>query len=240
MFVRLLAERFWAFTSRQRMLMAGFVSAAVAIATEPSAGVLTLVVRVSLWLVLSVLLMRTFEIAHPAPFNSRAVIAYLPVGCAPVAFELSKVFAPHAVLSGSLDDFFSAAASLLGLLLISLVVETRRVAPYDKWLLALRGWWVMFIVLGILYALAGLTPGHSRKALRQDYEWVWAGLAGAVAALTVVMWRDPTARHEVRDPHAGAHHPNNWTPVKARIIETTTVSTATTTATRTQERSTKA
>ncbi len=50
------------------------------------------------------------------------------------------------------------------------------------------------IIVGILYALAGLTPGQSHKAQARNYETVWAGLAGAVVALTVVMWREPVAR----------------------------------------------
>lgn len=53
-----------------------------------------------------------------------------------------------------------------------------------------------FIIVGMLFALLGLTPG--RRSQKSDYAYVWAGLVGAVVALTVVMWRDPTGRPGAR------------------------------------------
>jgi hypothetical protein len=84
---------------------------------------------------------RTFEAARGAVPDRRALIAYLPLGCASLAYFVAKTTADHAT-SGSLDSFFGAAASLLGLLLVSVVIEARRTAARDPWLRALRGWWV--------------------------------------------------------------------------------------------------
>jgi hypothetical protein len=215
------------------MSAAGVILATAVVVANPPNSFLTFVIRASLWLVAGVLLMRTFETARGAPANSWALVAYLPLGCASVALEFAEVLAPHAVRSGSLDGFFDAAASLLGLLFVAMVVEARQLAPYDKWLRAMRGWWAMFIILGILYALAGLTPTHSTETLRQDYAWVWAGLAGAVASLAVVMWREPQTQHSPRIQRSSRDVPINSTPTKPRADRAET-------ATRTPGRSTKA
>jgi hypothetical protein len=113
--------------------------------------------------VAAVLVERTLEAARGAESDRQGLIAYLPLGCAGLAYLVAKTTADHTT-SGSLDSFFGAAASLLGLLLVSVVIEARRAAACDRWLRALRGWWVGFIIVGILYTLAGLTPGQSRKA----------------------------------------------------------------------------
>jgi len=175
------------------MLTVGSVAAVTAAALNASEGVIGIVVSACFWGVFGVLIERTFEVARGAVPDRRALIAYLPLGCASLAYFVAKTTADHAT-SGSLDSFFGAAASLLGLLLVSVVIEARRTAASDPWLRALRGWWVGFIIVGILYALAGLTPGQSSKAQARNYETVWAGLAGAVVALTVVMWREPVER----------------------------------------------
>jgi len=186
-------DRFLGPTPSQRMLTVGSVAAVTAAALNASEGVIGIVVSACFWGVFGVLIERTFEVARGAVPDRRALIAYLPLGCASLAYFVAKTTADHAT-SGSLDSFFGAAASLLGLLLVSVVIEARRTAASDPWLRALRGWWVGFIIVGILYALAGLTPGQSSKAQARNYETVWAGLAGAVVALTVVMWREPVER----------------------------------------------
>jgi hypothetical protein len=194
---------FFGFTPCQRMLAVGFSAAAIAAALNASDGVIGIVVSACLWGVAAILIERTLEVARGATPNSRAAIAYLPLGCAALAYFVAKTTADHAT-SGSLDSFFGAAASLLGVLLVSVVIEARRAAGHDRWLRALRGWWVGFIIVGILYALAGLTPGQSRTAEEHNYQTVWAGLTGAVVALTVVMWKEPApernATHAEQEP----------------------------------------
>jgi hypothetical protein len=197
------ADRIWRLTPRQRMLSVGFLAAAIAAATAISDSAATLVIRASLWLVAAMLIERTFETARGASADGRALIAYLPLGFAGVAMFYAKMTAMHTLRSGSLDTFFEAAVSLLGLLLVSVVIEARRVAAYDQWLRALRGWWVAFIILGILYAVAGLTPGQSRTSLVGEYAMAWAGMVGAVAALAVVMWRDPSQQPDATRQEQG-------------------------------------
>jgi hypothetical protein len=174
----------------QRTLIAGVLAGTIAGTSALGDSFLTIVVRATLWSAAIALLELTFEAGRGAPLDRRAFVAYLPLACATVALWLAGVTAPHVTRSGSLNEFFATAASLLGLLLVSLIVEARRVTTRDKWLRALRSWWVGFIVLGILYALLGLAPGHSRRSEDSDYEMVWAGMVGALVALTVVMWRD--------------------------------------------------
>lgn len=193
-------HRFLGFTPCQRMLAVGFVAAAAATALHASDGVIGIVVSACFWGVAGILIERTLEVVRGATPNSRALIAYLPLGCAALAYFVANTTADHAT-SGSLDSFFGAAASLLGLLLVSVVIEARRAAAHDQWLLALRGWWVAFIIVGILYALAGLTPGQSRTAEAHNYQTVWAGLTGAVVALTVLMWKEPAPERDTT--HAG-------------------------------------
>jgi hypothetical protein len=175
------------------MLIVGSIAAVIAGALNAGNGVTDILVSACFWGVVGVLVERTFEVARGAKPDHRALIAYLPLASASLAYLVAKTTSGRAV-SGSLHSFFGAAASLLGLLLVSVVIEARRTAARDPWLRALRGWWVGFIVVGILYALAGLTPGQSPKAEARNYETVWAGLAGAVVALTVVMWREPAER----------------------------------------------
>jgi hypothetical protein len=186
-------HRFLRLTVRQRMLIVGSIAAVIAGALNAGNGVAAILVSACFWGVVGVLVERTFEVARGAKPDHRALIAYLPLASASLAYLVAKTTSGRAV-SGSLHSFFGAAASLLGLLLVSVVIEARRTAARDPWLRALRGWWVGFIVVGILYALAGLTPGQSPKAEARNYETVWAGLAGAVVALTVVMWREPAER----------------------------------------------
>jgi hypothetical protein len=180
-------------TPNRRMLIVVSIAAGTAAALNAFNGVIDIVFSACFWGVFGVLVERTFEVVRGAALGHRALIAVLPLGGASLAYSVAKTTADHAT-SGSLDSFFVAAASLLGLLLVSVVIEARRTAASDPWLRALRGWWVGFIIVGILYALAGLTPGQSPKVQARNYETVWAGLAGAVVALTVVMWREPAER----------------------------------------------
>ncbi len=184
------ADKLWRLTPRRLVWAGALATAAIAGATDPRSGIVNLVIRAVLWFVGAALFGLTLEAIRGAPVDRRAILAYVPMACASLAFFLARETAASVIRSGSLDNFFGTAASLLGLLLVSLVVEARRVATHDQWLRALRGWWVAFIVIGILYALVGLTPGQSQTAQMAHYAWVWAGLVGAVVALTVVMWRD--------------------------------------------------
>ena len=186
-------QRFLGLTVRQRMLIVGSIAAVIAGALKAGNGVTDVLVSACFWGVVGGLVERTLEAVRGAAPDRRALIAYLPLACASLAYFVAETTADHAT-SGSLDSFFGAAASLLGLLLVSVVIEARRTAARDPWLRALRGWWVGFIIVGILYALAGLTPGQSRKAEARNYQTVWAGLTGAVVALTVVMWKEPAER----------------------------------------------
>lgn len=184
------ANSIWRLTPNQRTLIVGVLTATVAATTALDDSTVTLTVRAILWFAIAVSVERTLETLRGAPLNGRAFLAYSPLVCAATALLLAEVTAPHVTRSGSLSTFFGVAASLLGALLVSLVIETRRATKRDQWVRALRGWWVGFVVLGILYALLGLAPGHSRKSEEFYYAMVWAGLVGAVAALSVVMWRD--------------------------------------------------
>ncbi len=199
-------DRVWRLTPFQRMLIAAVAVAALADAVGPSRDVLSLVVRACLWFAMAALLERTFEAVRGAPLDGRVFIAYLPLACASLAFFLAKVTAASVTRSGSLEGFFQAANGLLGLLLVSLVVEARRAATHDRWLRALRGWWVGFVIIGMLYSLLGLLPDSSRQSQKEAYAIAWMGLVGAVVALAVVMWKDPSrqsgeaaARLEVED-----------------------------------------
>jgi hypothetical protein len=222
----------WRLTPVQRTLIAGFLAAAIASASSLDDGAMVLVIRATLWFTLIALVELTFEAVRGAPLDRRAFIAYLPMASATLALFLAQATADHVTRSGPLSTFFGTAVSLLGLLLVSLVVETRRVTTKDQWLHALRGWWVGFIILGILYALLGLAPGHSRKSEQSDYAMVWAGLVGAVAALSVVMWRDSPQRPAVAVEREAVGPP--------RTPETTLATSATSTSTRTPLRSTRA
>ncbi|MGD1056480.1 MAG: hypothetical protein ABR992_03615 [Solirubrobacteraceae bacterium] len=221
-------DRIWGLTPRQRTLIVGLLAAVIAGSSAVHDGALTLIVRSALWGTAAMLIELTFEVVRGETLDRRALIAYLPVGCATVALFLAKIFAADVTRSGSLSTFFTTAASLLGLLLVSLIVEARRVTTRDRWLRALRGWWVGFIILGILYALLGLAPGHSRKSEEGDYEMVWLGMVGAIAALSVVMWRDPT-----RHPDSSGEQPTSsstwastrtWTPRAGDVSTQTPVS----------------
>jgi hypothetical protein len=186
-----IADRFWRLTPPQRMLIAAFAAAAIAAAADPFSGVIDLIVRACFLAVFAALVERTIETGHGAPLDRRAFIAYLPLACASSTFFLARETAAAVARSGSLSNFFEAVVSLLGLLLVSVVIDARRVAAYDKWLRALRGWWVAFIITGILYSLLGLLPGRSLSSEKQNYAIAWTGLVGALVALSVVMWRDP-------------------------------------------------
>lgn len=224
----------WRLTPSQRMLIAGFITAAVASATALDDSAVTLIVRATFWFAIAALIERTLEALRGAPVDGRAFVAYLPLVCAAAAWWLAEITAPHVTRSGSLSMFFAVAASLLGALLVSLVVEARRATKRDQWVRALRGWWVGFIVLGILYALLGLAPGHSRKSEGFYYEMVWAGLVGAVAALTIVMWRDSPQHSGSPAPELEPARPQQ------RIAADVLHSSATSTSTRTPVRSTPA
>jgi hypothetical protein len=184
-------DRLWRLAPYQRMLSTAVVAATVAGAAGPHYGAIDLIVRVAFWFAIASLIELTLEAIRGAPLDRRAILAYLPLAFASLAFLDARTTAAHAARSGSLNAFFAAAASLLGLLLVSVVIEARRVGARDQWLRALRGWWVAFIIIGIVYALAGLTPGESQESLKSHYALVWASLVGAVAALAAVMWRDP-------------------------------------------------
>jgi hypothetical protein len=176
-------------TPRELVWAVALTTAVIAVAADPHRGIIDLVIRAFFSFVGAALVALTLVAIRGAPVDRRAILAYLPLASAALTFYLAKLTASHVTKAGSLDPFFEAATSLLGLLLVSLVVEARRVAGHDQWLRALRGWWVAFIIVGILYALLGLTPG--RRSQQSEYGIVWAGLVGAVVALTVVMWRDP-------------------------------------------------
>jgi hypothetical protein len=148
----------------------------------------------------STMLEHTRKAAKGASADRHALIAYLPLGSASLALFFASASADRVLRAGSLDTFYDAAASLLGLLLVSVVIEARRLAVHDQWLRVVRGWWVLFIVVGIFGALWGLTPGQPMSSQANYYAWVWAGLAGAIAALLVVMWKDPQQRHPLLPP----------------------------------------
>jgi hypothetical protein len=195
-----IAGRLWRPAPRQLVWMAAAGAAMIAAAVNPRGGIVDLVIRALLWFMGTAVVGLTLRAIYGAPVDRKALLAFLPLPFTCLALFLANETAKHVTRSGSLNIFFEGALSLLGLLLVSLVVEARRVAAHDPWLRALRGWWVAFIIIGILYALLGLTPG--RKAQKNDYPLVWMGLVGAIVALTVVMWRDPTQRPkpEVADP----------------------------------------
>jgi hypothetical protein len=189
-----IVDRVWRLTPLQRMLITAFAAAAIADVSDPFRGVTALVIRACMWFTVAALIERTLESVRGAARDHHAFIAYLPLACATSALLLAEETAASVTRSGSLDNFFEAAISLLGLLLISLVVEARRGAAHDPWLRALRGWWVAFVVIGILYSLLGLLPDDSRSSREEAYAIAWTGLVGAVAALAVVMWRDPARK----------------------------------------------
>jgi hypothetical protein len=192
------------------MLIVAFTTAAIVDASDPFSGAVALAIRACLWFALAALVERTLEAVRGAAWDRHALIAYLPLASASPAFFLARETAASVTRSGPLDNFFEASISLLGLLLVSLVVEAQRGAANDQWLRALRGWWVAFIVIGILYSLLGLLPDDTRRFHEEAYAIAWASLVGAVVALTVVMWRDPTRKPETVQPGlevANCHKP---------------------------------
>jgi RHS repeat-associated protein len=106
-------HRFFGLTVRQRMLIVGSTAAAIAAALSAFNGVTDVLVSACFWGVFGVLVERTFEVVRGAAPDCRALIAYLPLGCASLAYFVAKTTSGRAV-SGSLDSFFGAAASLLG------------------------------------------------------------------------------------------------------------------------------
>ena len=183
----------WGWTRHAKPLTAGF-GLALLVQDSQLHQVDSRLVAAVIAFPVGVLMERTLATAH-APADRRALIAYLPIGAAGIADFLSKGTTAQVLLNhGSLTGFYDAAASLLGLLLVSVMLEARRQAAHDAWLRVLRGWWVLFIVIGILYALVGLTPDQSAKMQEASYTLVWAGLAGAVTAFVVVAWMDQPQR----------------------------------------------
>ncbi len=220
-----IADGVWRLTPRQRMLIVAFAAAAIADVVDPFSGVADLVIRACLWGVFAALAERTLEAVRGAAVDRRAFVAYLPLACASLAFFLARETAKHVTRAGSLDTFFQGAVSLLGLLLVSLVLEARRAAANDQWLRALRGWWVAFVIIGILYALLGLTPG--RRLQKTDYAYAWMGLVGAVVALCVVMWRDPTQRPGALPPEQETTRPQQSAPTNSLATSAASTSTRT-------------
>jgi hypothetical protein len=152
-------------------------------------------------LAIGALVQNAFKAVRGNHLERRALIAYAPAGLAVVAYLLAKSDAANVVRSGSLNDFYGAAAPLLGVLLISIVLETRQLAPHDPWLRAFRAFWFLFIVIGIVYALLGLTPDQSTASLDTDFEAVWAGLVGAITALLAVAVRPAPRPHHPPTGH---------------------------------------
>lgn len=145
-------------------------------------------------LVVATLIARSIFIIAPAKITPRIALAFLPLGAALVADFLIPVQFSKPAEYGSLDSFFVGTAGLLGVLLIPVVIESRRLAD-DPWFRAVRDWWVFFIVLGIAAALSGLTPAQSVQEKDVAYTAVWTGVVGALTGLTVIMWADrPTTK----------------------------------------------
>jgi hypothetical protein len=153
-------------------------------------------VTVPLCLTGGALIERTFAAAEWACPDRKSLIAHLPLGTWLVGGLVAQVYAKHAVRSGSLDNFYDAAAPLLGLLLISITLEARQLASHDPWLRAFRSWWTFLIILGILFALMGLTPGIAWKTEETQFATVWAAVATAITALWIVTTKDPPTRDE--------------------------------------------
>jgi hypothetical protein len=214
-------------TSRRLVWAAALAVAIVGVATDPHRGKIDLILRASFWFTGTALFGLTLEAIRGAPVDRRAILAYLPLALALLTFYYAKATSAHVARSGPLDTFFEAATSLLGLLLVSMVVEARRVAAHDQWLRALRGWWVAFIVIGMLYGLLGLTPDQPRTSQMADYAWVWAGLVGAVTALAMVMWRDPAPQPGALAQEREIASPYDQTPAQWLAVGLLSTSTRT-------------
>jgi succinate dehydrogenase/fumarate reductase cytochrome b subunit len=173
------------------------VAMVVAYTTVPallaSKSVVSIVASIISGLVLGgftgIMVIPTMKAAIANKVDRRALIAFLPAICASGAFLIVHVLAKHLPRSGSLEGFYETAAALLGLLLISIMIEARALAQNDPWIRAARGMWVTFIVIGIVYALVGLTPGQSPTSQQQAYALVWFSIVFAVTALLIVLWR---------------------------------------------------
>ena len=120
------------------------------------------------------------------------MLAYAPLAVWSFAFFLVPAFfsnvgkqPPHA-----LDSFYTAASAVLAALLIALMIESRSLLHVDPQLQALRSWWIVCIVVGLIAALTGLTPDLSLIARETAFQVTWAGLAGAITAGSLVMGRD--------------------------------------------------
>jgi hypothetical protein len=164
------------------------------------------------------LLERTLKTAIANPLDKRALIAYAPLGCALVTLFFAHLSARHMVESGSLAGFYGAAAPLLGVLMIPIMIETRQIFPHDPWLRTFRSLWLTFIVIGIGYALLGLTPDQSRASQASQYSVVWASLACAVAAVLIVLSREPPLRQasdlEQQDVRSSEHAKTSPSPAR--------------------------
>jgi len=148
----------------------------------------------------------TFALAGWSKINRRTFIAYTPLGAALLTGLVAHVYTRRIVGAGSLNDFYGIAAPLLGLLLISSVLEARRLASHDPWLRAFRGWWTLLICIGILFALMAVTPGHGHKLAEEQFVVVWGALGAALTAMVVVGLKPPdSADHKGRVTLTGSY-----------------------------------
>jgi hypothetical protein len=221
------ARRLRRVTSRQLVWAVALAASGVGVASDPHRSNIDLIIRAAFLFTGPALFGLTLEAIRGAPVDRRAILAYLPLAFALLTFYYARVTSAHVARAGSLDTFFGAATSLLGLLLVSMVVEARRVGAHDQWLRALRGWWVAFIVIGILFGLLGLTPDQSRTSQMANYAWVWAGLVGAVTALAVVMWRDPAPQPGALAQEREIASPYGQTPAQGLAVGVLNTSTRT-------------
>ena len=113
------------------MWTAAAIAAVVWVAANPRGDIVDLVIRALFGFMGAAVIGLTLRAIYGAPVNRKALLAFLPLPFAYLALFLAKETAKHVTRSGSLDIFFEGALPLLGLLLVSLVVEARRVAAHD-------------------------------------------------------------------------------------------------------------
>ncbi len=137
----------------------------------------------------------TFALAGWSKISRRTFIAYMPLAAALLTGLFAHIYTRRIVETGSLNDFYGIAAPLLGLLLISSVLEARQLASHDPWLRAFRGWWTFLICIGILFALMAVTPDHGHKLAEEQFVVVWGALGAALTAMVVVGLKPPDSAH---------------------------------------------
>jgi len=125
------AGRLWRWSSRHLVWTAAAIAAVVWVAAHPRGDIVDLVIRALFGFMGAAVIGLTLRAIYGAPVNRKALLAFLPLPFAYLALFLAKETAKHVTRSGSLDIFFEGALPLLGLLLVSLVVEARRVAAHD-------------------------------------------------------------------------------------------------------------